>query len=261
MTLRSSALRSLPILTKRRKISLDNVLCLYEECGVNTNPANANFPTGQCPDREAAREERRLRRIAVLEQVCDITVQAVERLGKYINAELSEIESEPFARLADPCTALTRLTQSVRRIVALQERLDEDDETREKRLKAERAERERAIQAREVERRRAAGRDAFEEKKEAIRRAVRKAHRDVYPDETLADREHLLDDLFRDYEDHFNYEGDPVQIVTELCAELDIEYDPNDFEGGATDPVDPAGGESFPDPLAPRAAANGHDPP
>jgi len=106
---------------------------------VNTNPANANFPTAQSPDREAAREERRLRRIAVLEQVCDINVRAAERLGKYIGGELSEIESQPFARLADPFTALTRLSQSIRRIVALQERLDEDDETREKRLKAERA--------------------------------------------------------------------------------------------------------------------------
>ncbi len=207
-----------------------------------------------------------MQRIAVLEEVCDITVQAVRQLGKYIQGELSEIDSEPFARMTDPCTALTRLTQSVRRIVALQERLDEDDEAREKRLKAERAERERAMQASEAEQRRAIGRDEFAEKKDAIRRAARKAYRDVYPDQTLADREYLLDDLFRDYEDHFNYEGDAVEIVTELCAELNIEYDPNDFEGGDLErrdggPAVPAETNTYPDRPPRRAARNGHDPP
>jgi len=239
---------------------------------VNTNPANANFPTAQSPDREAAREERRLRRIAVLEQVCDINVRAAERLGKYIGGELSEIESQPFARLADPFTALTRLSQSIRRIVALQERLDEDDETREKRLKAERAARERAIQAQAAERRRQAGQDEFEEKKDTIRQAIRNAYRDINPNVALADRESLLDDLFRDYEDHFNYEGDAVEIVAELCGELGIGYLDDEDDGDVDlSPEERAKASAIrfaedymnalrpPDP--PRAAANGHDPP
>jgi len=255
------------------KISLDKVPCLYEECGVNANPANTNHPTGQSPDREAAREERRLRRIAVLEQVCDLNVRAAERLGKYIGGELSEFESQPFARLADPFTALTRLSQSIRRIVALQERLDEDDETREKRLKAERAERERAIQAREAERRREAAADAYEDKKETIRRAVRNSHRDAEPDMALADRESLLDDLFRDYEDHFDYSGDPARIVAELCAEVGLKYvppeDEDDDDGASPEDRAKAGrlrlAEDYLNALRPseppRAAANGHDPP
>ncbi len=160
-----------------------------------------------------------MQRIAVLEQVCELNFQALQRLTDYIKGDLSEAQSEPFARLTDPAAAVTKLSQSIRRIVALQDKLDQDDETRETRRKAEQA-----------ARRQQAATEAHEDKKETIRKAVRNIHRDAEPDQAMADREQLLDDLFRDYEDHFDYEGDPAEIVAQLCHELGLDWIPPDDE-------------------------------
>jgi len=155
------------------------------------------------------------------------------------------------------------------------------DEAREKRLTAERAARERAIQAEQAARQRRVAEEAQDEKKDTVRRAVRNIHRDAEPDLALADRENLLDDPFRDYEDHFDYEGEPAEIVAQLCRELGLVWIPGEEEDDPNWPSDgaclaPRGGSgdgalrlardylnALRPPRAPpkRTARNGHDPP
>ena len=95
-------------------------------------------------DREAAREARRAMRLDMLDEICRLNIQAAQRLTKYINGCLSESQSDPFSRLADPFLALTRLTRAIRQTALLQERLGEDEKTRDQRLKAEQEAREAA---------------------------------------------------------------------------------------------------------------------
>jgi len=106
-----------------------------------TPPADAGpAPGGEAAsDAEADLKARRAQRLAVLDLVGMMNVQAAERLTQYITGQLSDAESEPFRRLPDPVMALARLTRSIRRTVLLQERLDEDNEAREQRLAAEKA--------------------------------------------------------------------------------------------------------------------------
>lgn len=113
---------------------------------MNTHQPTPPADAGPAPDggalspADAAREARRAQRLAVLDLVGMMNIQAAERLTQYITGQLSDAEeSEPFRRLPDPVMALARLTRSIRRTVLLQERLDEDNEAREQRLAAEKA--------------------------------------------------------------------------------------------------------------------------
>jgi hypothetical protein len=178
---------------------------------------------------EAAREARRAERLAALGRARDANVQTVVRLGQYIAGELDERAAVVFDRVADPCLALARLTRLVQQIVTLEDKLDQDDETRALTLKQEAEAR--AAAARQAEAWRAGAPDrqaraeAEEEqaaKKHAIRRAVRNAHKDNWPDTDADTREAQLDAMFSDYEAYDDYEGDPEEIVTQLCAELGL---------------------------------------
>jgi hypothetical protein len=187
-------------------------------------------PNGEsAPTAEAAREARRARRLVALEQARDANVQTVVRLGQYIAGELDEKAAVVFDRVADPCLALARLTRLVQQIVTLEDRIDQDDETRALALKQEAEARETAARQAEAWRAGAPDRQAREEaeeeqaaKKHAIRRAVRNAHKENWPDTDADTREAQLDAMFSDYEAYDDYEGDPEEIVTQLCAELGL---------------------------------------
>jgi len=245
---------------------------------VSAKPSHSDTQTGPDPGGEAAaaREERRERRLAALDAILDLNLAAAVRLSQYIGGGLAEHDAQPFARLNDPCLALDRLTRSIGRIVALQERIDESAETREARLKAERAARDKAERDEQARREADTAEAELAEKKNTIRRAVREAHRDAFPDFERADREDLLDDLVREFEDHDDYERDPAEIVAELCTELglmpvppagsDDEWDrPDDYDEAALAAWKAAlsikVAQGYLRDVSPRKQSNGHDPP
>jgi hypothetical protein len=199
----------------------------------DTAPAgasNGGAPNGEAAcAADAAREARRVKRLAALELVRDANVETVVQLRQYMTGELEDKAAEIFARVADPCLALARLTRLVQQIVTLEDKLDQDDETRALTLKKEAEARQAEARQAEAWRAGAPDRQAREEaeeeqaaKKHAIRRAVRNAHKENWPDTAVSTREAQLDAMFRDYEEYDDYEGDPEEIVTQLCAELGL---------------------------------------
>jgi hypothetical protein len=69
--------------------------------------------------------------------VRDSNVETVLQLRQFMTGGLEGQAAEMFAGIADPCLALTRSTRLVQQIVALEDKLDQDDETRARRLKEE----------------------------------------------------------------------------------------------------------------------------
>lgn len=87
-------------------------------------------------------------RLAVLERLRDRAERIAEKLCNLIGGNLTDEERAPFARIADPVLAFTRAATAIRRIVALEERIDEDADERAARLADEAAKRAAAETAR-----------------------------------------------------------------------------------------------------------------
>jgi hypothetical protein len=199
------------------------------------HPAPASA-AGSCPNGEAAaeREARRMARLARLEGMREMGYEMACRLNDWVAGRLPEPECAAFADIKDPVLAFSRMTSTVRRIIALEERLDEDAETREARIAAEAAERARKIAAEkaaqeEAELEAQAG-TASEpwlsrtEKEVKVRLAVRDIHRAAEPDMDYRKREDLLDDLFLDYDEtDYGYDRPLDDIVADLCEALGLE--------------------------------------
>jgi hypothetical protein len=183
---------------------------------------------------EKARAERRGMRLLSLAAARDLTIETMERLNDGAAGRLHIEEQARFDdRVRDPYLAMSRMSHELCRLVMLEERLDEDAETREKRLEAERAERERKERA-EVE---ALKRDAevavLVEKKRVARAAVGRIYLDVNPKTTEMELNRLLDELLEDYEldlhdDLEQAYGDVTAAVIRLCEELEIKAVKND---------------------------------
>lgn len=164
-------------------------------------------------------------------------------------------------RLADPFLAMNRMQRELRRIIALAERLEEDDFQRAARLVVEKAAQAKAVHDAEIRRAADAERQAAQDRKDAIRNAVRLAAEDARPDDDDADEavpndedgddaagddddrytvEDLLDDLFDDYDTFESYDGDSVEIVARMCARLGLkpEADPSVAVDDGDKPVD-----------------------
>jgi hypothetical protein len=187
-----------------------------------------------------ARQARREERLGDLRKVRRCTGLAIEHIAHYIAGHASWEQADPSVKLRDLTNALGRLDKEVRQIVALEERIDEDAETRAARIAEEKAKRE--AEARAEQRR--LEMKPQEDKEELIRRAVKLAHRDAYPGLTRIEREDLLGDLFEDYEEFGDLSGPPVRIVADFCAvfaqdpEADLTNIPDFAEdyGDETDP-------------------------
>jgi hypothetical protein len=201
----------------------------------NADAANCNEPTGHdAPagkvafDGDAAREARRERRLNHLEILRNIGMEMAAALG-HATMGRTEYNIQAFAKTHDPALAYTRITLAIRRIVALEDRLDEDARTRAARIAEEQAEETRK-----------AARESLNAEKRIVRRAVREAVREADADLDRDRREKLLDDLFSDYDD-YNH-GTLAQVVAGICTDLGIvpdmtlwEHAPK--EGEQPDPV------------------------
>jgi hypothetical protein len=177
---------------------------------------------GEATVAERSREVRRLQRVLVLGRARDVCGELIDRINDGTAGRLPENQQYLFDKVADPYLALSRTVTALGRIVVLEARLDESAETRDARLAAEAAEREKtrlAEQARENRQRLEA---ALETKKAHIRRAVDMAHRDAEPDMRPIDRITKLDDLFEEFDDYADWDGDSVAIVADLCTQLGL---------------------------------------
>jgi len=202
---------------------------------INDAYANSNEPTGHDAagggvafDGDTAREARRERRLNHLEILRNIGMEMAAALG-HATAGRHQYNIQAFAETHDPALAFSRLSMAIRRIVALEDRLDEDAATRAARLAEEKA----------AEARKAA-RESLMGEKRIVRRAVREACKDTYPDWDRKERENLLDDLFRDYDD-YNH-GPLAEVVASICTDLGIAPDMTLWEdapkeGEEPDPV------------------------
>lgn len=171
-------------------------------------------------------------RLVRLEGMREMGYEMARRLNDYVAGRLSPDECTAFADIKDPTLAFSRMTSTVRRIIALEERLDEDAETRETRIAAEQAERARKIAAEEAARQQAirnaeaarvreAAEAPLREKKQLVRHGLHEASFDMDDDLNHEDRESLLDDLFDQYEIYDDYAGDPDEILAQLIGELE----------------------------------------
>ena len=216
----------------------------------------------------------------MLDTICDFNVQAAETLTGYIKGEIPQDQLEPFQQVQDPFLALTRVTRAIQTCLLLQERFDEDDAAREKRIAEEKAARERAVLVRQAQA------EAEEERYEAacrkhqIKRALERAINAAVPPgpentDYVIELDRLLDDLDR-FEDLT--EGPVSAIVGRLCRDLSLPVEPElwEDEPWAIEEAAAAAAEAASehkygpelgpnDALAgvvrPRAVGNGHDPP
>jgi hypothetical protein len=185
---------------------------------------------------ERARAERRGMRLLSLAAARDLTVEMMERLNDGAAGRLHYEEQARFDdRVRDPYLSASRLSQELCRIVMLEERLDEDAETREKRLAEEQAERERKARAREAARREDAETAAIQDKKRTVRDAVGRIYLNVNPETTEMDLNRLLDGLLDEYEldlddDMDRAYADTTAAVVRLCEELEIETELSEDE-------------------------------
>jgi hypothetical protein len=184
----------------------------------------------------ALRRQARLDTLAIAREAMG---RSIEQLSDGAAVRLPVCEQEAFDRRpGDPYLAMSRLSRELCRIVLLEERLDEDAETREKRLAEERAERDRKVLAQESALTRNAKAAALDDKIRTVREAVGRIYLSAYPKTPQMEVHRLLDGLLNDYEYDFDedldeaYDGDAAVIVARICEEAEIEAPP---EGGAKD--------------------------
>jgi adenylate kinase family enzyme len=206
---------------------------------MSSPPANPPAPTGVPPDPGAVpdMETRRLDRLASVARVRIAAEEIALRLNNGIMNRLSFYQDGELIQLVkDPCLAFARISRTHLQCVAMEERLDENAETREKRLAAELAAREQAILNEQSGREREAVEQREEDKKITVRRALRDIHREVDPNLPFHEVEHLLDDLFDTYEAYDDYDGDPAEILARICAQAG--FKPKVLPNGELAPLD-----------------------
>ncbi len=186
----------------------------------------ANLPDGPSPDGEAAavadlREEHRQAQGARLDEMGEMILIAARQLTDYIGGKVSVDDAPALAGVADPCLTLTRLARAQRQVIAYQEKLEDDAETRARRLADEAVKRENAALETEAEQDAAEKAERIEANKRHIRQAFKEAHFDLGPGPSLPrpERERLLDDLMSDYERFDDLDRDLVEIAQDLERE------------------------------------------
>ncbi len=152
----------------------------------------------------------RLRQLEVLRERAD-TISA--QLCAMIQGKLPPHECAAFAHIADPTLAFTRVCTTIRRMVALEERIDEDAETRAERLAAEAAKRAQAEAAKGRQ-------DTIRLHRCLARKTLRGDIRARGADLTRDRRELLLNDLTHDLDD-LDYQGDIDTLIAGLREQLD----------------------------------------
>jgi hypothetical protein len=171
-------------------------------------------------------------RLAALERVRARAEWITEKLCDLIDGKLSDEERAPFARIADPVLAFTRAATAIRRIVALEEQVDEDAYERAARLADEAAKRARQ----EVQAARAPA-----DRRIHLRASRRIAH-DAMRAAALArdcnmsefNRNTLLNDLTSDL-DLPDYADDMELVLGQIEKELDAILGPPEDDDEAKD--------------------------
>jgi hypothetical protein len=189
---------------------------------IAASPDAPSAAQGEAVSEAELRAARRARRLESLERVRLAAEEMALHLADGVAGRLPEDAQEVFAKIRDPHLAFSRAERAVRRLAALEDRLDEDAETRAARIAAERAAQAAADARAAALRAEDAARAPERAKKHAIRRAMRRVLRDADPETEYLDREVLLNDLFDDYESYDNYAGDTAEIVAKLCSALNL---------------------------------------
>jgi hypothetical protein len=192
-------------------------------------------------DGDAARSDRNAERLRDLAAARRMTMEMMARLSDGAAIRLMGVQANAFDEVKDPYLTMSRLQLGLCRIVALEQRLDESDEMRARRLAEEEAERQSAAKraadaaARaEREATTAAAQRKADSEETLIRKAVRKASFDMDAKMVIAERESLIDGLFISFDDYRDYADDPAAIVVEMCCDLAVEI-------GCIDPMEPGG--------------------
>lgn len=188
-------------------------------------PDSPNGGAATAPQGDAAREARRMERLRQLEVLRDRADIISAQLCNMIQGKLPPDEAAAFAHISDPTLAFTRVCTAIRRMVALEERIDEDAETRAERLAAEAAKRAQAEAAAEIA-------TAAKDRQDTIRVHRHVARKTLLGDIRARDRdmtrfrqERLLDDLTNDLND-LDYAGDIDALIAGLRKELDAVLEP-----------------------------------
>ncbi len=215
----------------------------------------------------AAREARRQRRLALVGRLMDAGEEAAMNLTEGMAGRLFGDKLEAYLRIGDPALAWSRVTRTIRQLAALEERFDEDAETRAARIDAERTAAQNAARAAEVRREAQAAREAQDMTKELAREAIREMYRDADHEMPSPERERLLHDLFADYALTDDFADDPEDIVVRIMRNAYLTEDGEPTYDQAMevtreeaqayiDAIRAAGG------LAPKVRKpDGHDPP
>jgi len=203
------------------------------------------LPAPVAPNGEAAaaREVRRMARLVSLERLRGRADRISEKLCDHIEGTLPAHEAEPFARIADPTLAFTRVATAIRRIAALEEQIDEDEEAREHRRAEEAAKR--AKEAAEAERLPAERRIHLRASRRIAREAARDAIRARDGNMEGFRREALLDDLTADLDD-LDYADDMETVLEQIGQQLDaIIGPPKRIASGSDEKDDDDDGQPF----------------
>jgi len=192
-------------------------------------------------DDDAARSERNAERLRDLAHARRMTMEMMVRLSDGAAVRLMGTQANAYDEVKDPYLTMSRLQMNLCRIVALEQRLDESAEMRDRRLAQEAAERREA--AARAEKQAAYAKVKTDERlakekadagERLVRGAVREASFDLDRMMSIADREDLIEALFSGFEAYRDYLDDPAAIVVEMCCDLAIEM-------GCTDPMEPGG--------------------
>jgi len=250
---------------------------------VSPNPTTP-APEAALSPADAAREARRAQRLAVLDVLCDRNLRAVEDLTDYMAGELPEDKARVFAGIQDPCLALSRLSRTIGQIVALQERLDEDGETRERRLKDEQDARDRKAaaeaatrRAQQAESEAQAERDRVRKRKNIVQHAIEMAIEAEVEPQYAENALIAMDERIRAFEEYSDFgDGTIGEIVAKFCRDMGLTYDPELWEDEPWAIAEAAAAEAASEDedapelgaddvvvaaVRPQAVGNGHDPP
>jgi hypothetical protein len=188
-------------------------------------PQSPNGEAAFAPQADAAREARRMERLRQLEVLRERADIISAQLCNMIQGKLPPDESAAFAHINDPTLAFTRVCTAIRRMVALEERIDEDAETRAERLAAEAAKRAQAEAAAQIATATQNHHDKIRVNRSLARKALLGDIRARDTDMSRIRRELLLNDLTDDLDD-LDYTGDIDALIAGLRKELDTVLEP-----------------------------------